>query len=85
MLNRLMAKLSRNFKGFFSARDGRPDRWVEWAWLAALYLAGVVIWIQFFNAGHFQMNFQDWTDVTGPRLDFLKDALMHRVLPLHVT
>jgi hypothetical protein len=85
MLNRLRVELSRNFNGFFTARDGRPVRWVEWAWLAALFLAGAAIWVQFFNSGHLQLNFQDWTDVTGPRLDFLKDALMHRALPLHVT
>ncbi len=85
MLNRLLVGLPRDFRGFFTARDERPARWVEWTWLAVLYLAGAVLWFLFLNQGQLLLNFQDWTLVTGPRLDFLKDALMQRALPLHVT
>jgi hypothetical protein len=43
------------------------------------------MWFVFLYPGHLQLNFQDWSEITGPRLDFLRDALRHHVLPLHVT
>jgi len=60
-------------------------RWISWAWLATLYLAGFVLWGYFFSWGRFPLNFHDWAHITGPRLAFLKDALVQGQLPLHIS
>jgi len=59
-------------------------RRITWAWLVALYLAGAVLWGYFFSWGRFSLNFHDWAHITGPRLAFLKDALVQGLPPLHV-
>jgi hypothetical protein len=60
-------------------------RWFSWVWLAVLYLAGVFLWGYFFSWGRFSLNFHDWAQITGPRLAFLKDALVKGLLPLHIS
>src|SRR3990172_5348527 len=69
---------------FFVSNPPHRIRWISWAWLVALYLAGAVLWGYFFSWGRFSLGFHDWALITGPRLAFLKDALVQGLPPLHV-
>ncbi len=53
--------------------------------MAALYLAGVCLWGHFFSWGQFPLGFHDWAHISGPRLTFLKDALVQGLPPLHIS
>lgn len=63
----------------------RRSAWFNRAWLAALYLAGLLLWGQFLNWGRIPLTFHDWADITSPRLTFLKDAFTKGELPLHIS
>ncbi|NMB87901.1 MAG: hypothetical protein GYA17_06050, partial [Chloroflexi bacterium] len=54
------------------------------AWLAVLYVVGVLGWGQFLNWGQIPFDFHDWAEINAPRLTFLKDAVTRGVLPLHM-
>ena len=54
-------------------------------WLVCLYLIGVYLFSSFFNWGNIPLDFHDWKDITAPRLTFQQDAIMHGVLPLHIS
>lgn len=69
----------------FGARSGRRARILAWAWLALLYLGGAALWVVFLHRGRLDFNYQDWYAIAGPRLAFLKDALTHGMLPLHIS
>jgi len=70
---------------FFHAEEDLTSRVLFWSWSLFLYLGGGVLWAVFLNWGNFDFTFQDWFEITGPRLYFLKNALMQGVLPLHMT
>ena len=62
----------------------KAARW-SWVLLGLLFLAGVFWWGTFYHWGRYPMDYQDWIDVSAPRFFFLRDAVMHLVLPLHMT
>jgi hypothetical protein len=69
---------------FGSSKD-RKLHWTDIAWLAGLFLGGAALWSVFLHQGQLGFNYRDWFDIAGPRLTFLKDALLHGVLPLHIS
>ncbi len=69
----------------FESKPLHRKRWITWTWLAALYLAGVCLWGHFFSWGQFPLGFHDWAHISGPRLTFLKDALVQGLPPLHIS
>ncbi|HLE52041.1 MAG TPA: hypothetical protein VI755_08255 [Anaerolineales bacterium] len=70
---------------FFVSNPPHRTRPITWAWLVALYLVGAVLWGYFFSWGRFSLNFHDWAHITGPRLAFLKSALVQGLPPLHIS
>jgi hypothetical protein len=68
----------------FLSTSPQRKRWIDRAWLAALYLGGLALWGNFLAWGRFPLNFHDWAQITGPRLAFLANALRQGALPLHM-
>ncbi len=56
-----------------------------WAWLAVLYLAGILLWGVFLSWGNINFAANDWALISGPRLAFLRDAVRTGQLPLHIS
>jgi hypothetical protein len=54
-------------------------------WLAGLYLFGLLVFGYFLNFGSFDMVYQDWAEVTGPRLQFLQSAIQNGQLPFTIS
>jgi hypothetical protein len=69
----------------FAAELPRSRRWVAWVWLLGLYLAGLLWFWIFFQKGTFTLEFEDWSQITAPRLQFLRTALKDGELPLHIS
>ncbi len=61
------------------------SRWLDVAWLSGLYIAGILLWTEFFSGGNFPYTFQDWASIAMPRLIFLQNAVTHGQLPLHIS
>lgn len=55
-----------------------------WSEACLLFAAGLLLWTWFFNGGNIPFDFHDWSEITAPRLAFLKDAVIRGVLPLHM-
>ncbi len=70
--------------GLFIAEGGKVPRGLVWAWLVALYLIGILLWGKFLNWGNIPFDFHDWSEINGPRLAFLQDAVQKGLLPLHM-
>jgi hypothetical protein len=51
--------------------------------LSLLFGAGLYQWLKFLSWGKGPFTFHDWSEITAPRLAFLKDAVTRGVLPLH--
>lgn len=84
-LTRFAQFLDRSFQHVFSSRLEEKDRWLNWTWIAALYLAGALIWVIFLNRGHLPSDMHDWHDITFPRLTFLQNAIRTGQFPLHIS
>jgi len=72
------------WKALFSGRPERHYRWVGWATIVILYLVGIGFWGSFFRWGNFPYQFQDWAQITIPRIAFVRDALLKGQLPLNM-
>ncbi|MEA4907778.1 MAG: hypothetical protein GYA17_07060 [Chloroflexi bacterium] len=68
----------------YDPQTERRTAWFGWAWLSALYLAGIFLWGKFLNWGTIPFDFHDWAEITAPRVAFLRDAVIKGVLPLHM-
>ncbi|MBN1267110.1 MAG: hypothetical protein JXA25_16590 [Anaerolineales bacterium] len=72
------------FDWFFNGGiSGRLHR-LRWLWLLMLYALGAVVWGFFLDWGRIQFDLHDWTQ-EGPRLYFLREALLSGQLPLHIS
>lgn len=79
-------------KTFFSEAGGwllgapseKPRRLYHGAWLAGVYLLGLLLWGQFLNWGRIPFDFHDWAEISAPRLAFIQDAVRSGQLPLHM-
>jgi hypothetical protein len=70
---------------FFDPQAERPSyRWLGRSWVAVLYLAGIVAWGVFLSWGHIPFYYQDWAEISGPRIAFVQEAIHEGVLPLHM-
>jgi hypothetical protein len=67
------------------AQPARSYRWITIAWLAALYIIGIVGFGIFFEWGNFDLEYHDWADITGPRLQFVRSAILAGQFPLHIS
>ena len=72
-------------QSLYISSDNRSTGWIGWLWNTALYLAGGFLWGYFLNWGRGPFHFHDWSEITGPRLTFLKDAVTRGILPLHIS
>ncbi len=68
---------------FFIADPSQNNRGLVWAYLLVLCLIGALLFSKFIYSYDASLYFHDWTDVTLPRLTFLKDAVSTGQLPLH--
>jgi len=59
--------------------------WFLWIGIALVYILGVYWYGVFFNWGVHSLFFMDWAEITGPRLTFLRDAIVSGQLPLHMS
>ena len=82
-LTRLINFLERLSTAFFIGGQDKLSGWLNGVWLAALYLGGLVHWGFFFNWGSVSFNLDDWTQ-TGTYFNFLRQAALHNLLPLHI-
>jgi hypothetical protein len=76
------------FPAFESLLESHPDRKYRWlliAWLVGLYILGIVGFGIFFNWGDFTMEYHDWADITGPRIQFVRTATRAGQFPLHIS
>lgn len=69
---------------FFCFPSTRSWSWLNRILVLAFYLSGLALWGWFFNWGDIPFDFHDWSEITAPRLAFLKDAVTRGVLPLHM-
>jgi len=54
-------------------------------WLTVLYLSGIAGFGHFFQWGNFDMMYMDWSNITGPRLQFFRSAVLQGEFPLHIS
>ena len=73
-----------NFDWFFQSEASGKQRWLRWLWFVILYLVGAAVWGFFLNWGNIEFDLHDWTQ-EGPRLFFLRKALLEGRFPLHIS
>ncbi|HEY3345794.1 MAG TPA: hypothetical protein VGJ97_12745 [Anaerolineaceae bacterium] len=83
--NRVASAASAGWDLLSAYPASKKARWVSGAILALLFVAGVFWWGAFFRWGRYPMDFQDWLAVSAPRFFFLRSAVIHLQLPLHMT
>jgi hypothetical protein len=76
--------LSRRLLDLFFEPE-RREPWLNWTWLGALYVAGILLWGLFLSWGDINFSVNDWSLISGPRLAFLRDAIRSGELPLHIS
>lgn len=69
----------------FQAELPKNRRWIAGLGLVSLYIFGLAWFGIFFQKGSFSMEFEDWSRITAPRLQFLRTALKEGQLPLHIS
>lgn len=88
-MNTFFAKIATWFpqalETFFIPEPQRRTRGLTAAWILAIYVLGGLWFGYFFNWGDHSLFFQDWALITGPRLQFLRDAAKSGQLPLHIS
>jgi hypothetical protein len=81
-LEKFLTKILQTGLDFLISQDQKKYRLASGLWLGFLFLGGAYLLGHFLAWGSASIEFQDWAEVTGPRLTFLKDAIIHGVLPL---
>lgn len=56
---------------------------LTWLFLFIIYLSGVFLFNKFLTTNVGSIYFHDWSDITLPRLTFIKDSITTGQLPLH--
>jgi hypothetical protein len=54
-------------------------------WLAGLYVLGIIGFGLFFQWGDYDLLYHDWAQITGPRLAFLRSAILEKQFPLNIS
>jgi hypothetical protein len=65
-------------------RHARLNVWVGYVLLLGLFLLGIFHWVYFLNYGRLTFDMHDWVQ-EGWRYAFLREAVLARQLPLHVS
>ncbi len=65
-----------------SASLSRWQRTVQWFWVSALLLIGLVMWVYFLNGGRIQFEIHDWPK-EWQYYTIIKQALTDKTIPLH--
>jgi len=84
LFSKIVDTRAKFLSALFYPQEERAYRWLTYVWLGLLYLGGAFLYTRFLNSGHIPFEFEDWAEVTAPRLAFLKDAIIKGVLPLHM-
>jgi hypothetical protein len=58
--------------------------YLQFVVLGFLFLAGIILWMYFFDYGKTALNFKDWDGINIPRLVFLSQAYRSYVIPWHM-
>jgi hypothetical protein len=74
-----------NIKEFSFSPPQKKFNLIQALFLDFLLLGGLVFWGFFLNWGKGPVNFEDWADITAPRLAFVQNALVNFQLPLEST
>ncbi len=89
MVTNLQRFISDNLKPMLEtlleSHPSRKYRWLIVLWIVGLYAIGLFLFGHFFNYGNFDMLYMDWSQITGPRLQFLQSAIRTGQLPLHIS
>ena len=64
--------------------SGKRRYWA-WTWIGLVYLLGLLWFGIFLEWGKHGLFFHDWADITGPRWQFLRMAVLSGQLPLHIS
>ena len=76
---------SKTLTELVAGQPGEKFAWLQRLWLAALFTGGIILWGRFLNWGSGPLNFADWAVIYGPRLAFLRSAILRWELPLHLS
>ena len=76
---------SKTLTELVAGQPGEKLAWLQRLWLAALFTGGIILWGRFLNWGRGPLNFADWAVIYGPRLAFLRSAILRWELPLHLS
>jgi hypothetical protein len=68
----------------FSQEDEKQNRWFSRLWLVAIYLGMMFLWGHFLWWGTVGLNYEDWGQITVPRVNIIHEALQRGILPLNV-
>jgi hypothetical protein len=79
------AKIKSASETILESRPLHPCRTLVVVWLVGLYGLGIVGFGQFFAWGNFDMQYMDWSNITGPRLQFLRSAVLEGQFPLQIS
>jgi len=68
----------------FSQEREKQNRWFSRVWLVAVFLGMIFVWGRFLWWGTVGLNYQDWGQITIPRVNIIREALERGILPLNV-
>ena len=83
-IKQILNTLSRLLRALFSTEEEKAFSWLPIVWIGALFLAGIILWGIFFNWGNVPIDYMDWAEVWGARMQAWRDALLHNTLPFHL-
>ena len=83
-IKQILNTLSRPLRALFSTEEEKAFPWLPIVWIGALFLAGIILWGIFFNWGNVPIDYMDWAEVWGARMQAWRDALLHNTLPFHL-
>jgi hypothetical protein len=76
--------LDRLLTAIFHPVEEKKYPWLSRAWIGALFLAGALLWVFFFNWGDGPFQYHDWSEVWTTRQQAWRDALLKNTLPFHL-
>ncbi|HTX79589.1 MAG TPA: hypothetical protein VMC62_07975 [Longilinea sp.] len=68
----------------FSQEHEKRHRWFSRVWLIAAYLGMMFLWGRFLWWGTVGLDYEDWGQITVPRVNIIHEALERGILPLNV-
>ena len=68
-----------------SSQPARKYLWLTVLWLVGLYVIGVIGFGSFFEWGNHTLEYHDWAEISAPRFQFLRTAVLAGEFPLHIS